>query len=51
MIFRLPRKAFSSITVASAHMAVDFLQAQQVAPELVQKVEQAILTHMTPQCY
>ncbi len=29
-------------------MAVEFLQAQQVEPELVQKVEQAILIHMTP---
>ena len=41
-------QGFQQHQVASAHMAVEFLQAQQVAPELVQKVEQAILTHMTP---
>ncbi len=41
-------QGFQQHHIASAQMAVDFLQAQQVAPELVQKVEQAILTHMTP---
>ncbi len=41
-------QGFQQHHIASAQMAVEFLQAQQVAPELVQKVEQAILTHMTP---
>ena len=41
-------QGFQQHQIASARMAVEFLQAQQVAPELVQKVEQAILTHMTP---
>ncbi len=41
-------QGFQQHHIASAQMAVDFLQAHQVAPELVQKVEQAILTHMTP---
>ena len=29
-------------------MAVEFLRTQDATPEFVQKVEQAILTHMTP---
>ncbi len=41
-------QGFQQHHIASAQMAVEFLQNQQVAPELVQKVEQAILTHMTP---
>ena len=41
-------QGFQQHHIASAQMAVEFLQAQQVAPELVQKVEQAILIHMTP---
>ena len=41
-------QGFQQHQIASAQMAVEFLQAQHVAPELVQKVEQAILTHMTP---
>lgn len=39
---------FQQHQIASAQIAVEFLQAQQAAPELVQKVEQAILAHMTP---
>ncbi|GAC1421867.1 MAG: hypothetical protein NVS4B1_03620 [Ktedonobacteraceae bacterium] len=41
-------QGFQQHHFVSAQMAVEFLQAQQVAPELVQKVEQAILTHITP---
>lgn len=41
-------QGFLQHQIASAHMAVEFLQAQQVAAELVQKVQQVILTHMTP---
>jgi len=41
-------QGFQQHQIASAHMAVEFLQTQQVIPELVQKVEQAILAHMTP---
>ena len=41
-------QGFQQHHIASAQMAVEFLQTQQVAPELVQKVERAILTHMTP---
>ncbi len=41
-------QGFQQHQIASAQMAVDFLQAQQVVPELVRKVEQAILLHMTP---
>ena len=41
-------QGFQQHHITSARMAVEFLQAQRVAPELVQKVEQAILTHMTP---
>lgn len=41
-------QGFQHHHIASAQMAVEFLRSQQVAPELVQKVEQAILVHMTP---
>ena len=41
-------RGFQQHHIASAQMAVEFLQSQQAAPELVRKVEQAILTHMTP---
>ena len=41
-------QGFQQHQIASAQMAVQFLQGQRVAPELVQKVEQAILVHMTP---
>ncbi len=41
-------QGFQQHQIASAQMAVEFLQAQHVTPVLVQKVEQAILTHMTP---
>lgn len=40
-------QGFQQHHIASAQMAVDFLHSQQVSAELVQKVEQAILTHMT----
>ncbi|GAC1391437.1 MAG: hypothetical protein NVS4B11_19230 [Ktedonobacteraceae bacterium] len=40
-------QGFQQHHIVSAQMAVEFLQSQQVAPELVQKVEQAILVHMT----
>ncbi len=40
-------QGFQQHHIASAQMAVEFLQSQQAAPELVRKVEQTILTHMT----
>ncbi len=40
-------QGFQQHQIASAQMAVEYLQEQHVAPELVQKVEQAILVHMT----
>ncbi len=43
-----PSQGFQQHNSASAHMAAEFLQARGAAPEFVQKVEQAILTHMTP---
>ncbi len=42
-----PSQGFQQHQVASAYMAVEFLQTQGAAPDLVQKVERAILTHMT----
>ena len=41
-------RGFQQHQIASAQMAVEFLQTQRVTPVLQQKVEQAILTHMTP---
>ena len=43
-----PSQGFQQHNVASAQMAADFLRTQEATPEFVQKVEQAILTHMTP---
>lgn len=44
-------QGFQQHHIASAQMAVEFLQSQQAAPELVRKVEQAILTHMTSRAF
>ena len=43
-----PTQGFHQHNVASAQMATKFLRTQDATPEFVQKVEQAILTHMTP---
>ncbi len=44
-------QGFQQHHIASAQMAVEFLRSQQAAPEFVRKVEQAILTHMTPRAF
>ncbi len=41
-------QGFHNHQIASAQIAVEFLQTQQVSPERIKRVEQAILTHMTP---
>ena len=43
-----PTQGFQQHNIASAQMAAEFLRTQGATPEFVQKVEQAILTHMTP---
>lgn len=43
-----PSQGFQQHNIASAQMATEFLRTQETTPEFVQKVEQAILTHMTP---
>jgi len=43
-----PSQGFQQHSVASAQMAADFLRGRGATPEFVQKVEQAILTHMAP---
>ncbi len=43
-----PMQGFQQHNVTSAQMAAEFLRTQGATPEFIQKVEQAILTHMTP---